>query len=508
MARICIPVCANTVESLISATQAASEWADLVELRLDYLSAEGLARLPLSQLENKFDLVITLRDPNQGGQRDLTYAERESFWREQLRKSGKSLFDIELDLANHLNKEGAISDWSRVVCSHHDFGGVPADLDLVYQQIAQTRAGVIKLAVRANEVTDCLSIFQLIDRARSEGREIIAIAMGAAGIVTRILGPSRGAFLTFAASEQDRATAPGQLTQKELRQTYRINDLNRDTAIYGLVGLPAMHSVSPHMHNAAFAYLDLDGVYIPFEVGNAIEFFGRMVHPLTREINWNIRGLSITAPHKLTVMQAVDWIDSDAVEIGAVNTVVVEGDRLLGYNTDAAGFLGPLQQHLGDIRDAHVAIVGAGGAANAVTWALSKEKANVTVFARDESKAANVATRFGVSSNRLSDASFGNYDLLVNTTPLGSAGEEVLFSPVSIEQLGGVSLVYDLVYNPLETLLLKHARSAGCRTLNGLQMLVAQAALQFRLWTGSCAPVDAMQAAAATALSDNRSDYL
>jgi shikimate dehydrogenase len=161
-----------------------------------------------------------------------------------------------------------------------------------------------------------------------------------------------------------------------------------------------------------------------------------------------------------------------------------------------------LRQHVGDLRDARVAILGAGGAANAVTWALSKERANVTVFARDESKAVNVAMRFGVSFNRLSDASFGNYDLLVNTTPLGS-GREVHSSPVSIDQLDGVSLVYDLVYNPIETLLLKSARSAGCRTLNGLQMLVAQAALQFRLWTGNCAPLDVMQAAAATALSDN-----
>jgi shikimate dehydrogenase len=201
-------------------------------------------------------------------------------------------------------------------------------------------------------------------------------------------------------------------------------------------------------------------------------------------------------------MQAVDWIDSDAVEIGAVNTVAVDGERLLAYNTDAAGFLAPLQHAIGDLRDARIAIVGAGGSANAVTWALSKERANVTVFARDESKAANLARRFGVSSNRLSDASFANYDLLVNTTPLGS-GREVHSSPVSIDQLDGVSLVYDLVYNPIETLLLKSARSAGCRTLNGLKMLVAQAALQFRLWTGNCAPLDVMQAAAATALSDN-----
>ena len=502
MARICIPVCANTVESLIAAAQAASDRADLVELRLDYLSQAEFARLPLDQIQQRFssNLIITLRDPAQGGQRDLSLSERANFWREQFRRKGESLFDVELDLANELNSDGDLTDWTRVICSHHDFDKVPESLDLTYQQIAQTPAGVIKIAVRANDVTDCLPVFRLIDRARVEGRQIIAIAMGSAGVATRILGPARGGFFTFAASEQERATAPGQLTEEELRAIYRIDKINRNTAIYGLVGFPAMHSVSPHIHNAGFAHLDLDGVYIPFEVKDAGEFLRRMIHPRTRELDWNLRGLSVTAPHKLTVMQSVDWIDNDAVAIGAVNTVVVEGDKLLGYNTDAAGFLAPLQQSFGELRDARVAVVGSGGAANAVAWSLCREKANVTIFARDEAKATNLAERFGVSSRKLAGVSFSGYDLLVNTTPLGSSGPESQLSPTSIDQLRGVGLVYDLVYNPIETLLLNQAREAGCQTLNGLQMLVAQAALQFRLWTGKPAPRDVMYTAAANAL--------
>jgi shikimate dehydrogenase len=255
------------------------------------------------------------------------------------------------------------------------------------------------------------------------------------------------------------------------------------------------------MHNAAFEHLNVDGVYIPFEVKDAVEFFKRMVHPRFRELNWNLKGLSVTAPHKLTVLEMLDWIDSDALDIGAVNTVVVDDKKIRGYNTDAAGFLAPLEQCFGDLTDARVAVIGAGGAANAVVWSLCREEADITVFARDETKAARLAQRFGALAKKLDESSFRNYDLFVNTTPLGSVGPDVHQTPATVDQLVGVSLVYDLVYNPNETLLLKHAREAGCKTLDGLKMLVAQAALQFELWTGKSAPVDVMRAAASNALT-------
>jgi 3-dehydroquinate dehydratase/shikimate dehydrogenase len=502
MARICIPVCENNVASLISAADAASPRADLVELRLDCLSSDEFARLPLEQLQNSYlpNLIITLRDPNQGGHCNLSYQERANFWRQRFQQKGRALFDIELDLVKDLVSEGAVTDWSRVICSHHDFDGVPENLDEIYTQIAQTPAGTIKIAVRPNDVTDCLVLFRLIDRACADGRQIIAIAMGDAGAATRILGPSRGGFLTYGASQEDHSTAPGQLTAEELRELYRVEKINHNSAIYGLVGFPAMHSVSPHMHNAAFEHLQLDGVYIPFEVKDAVEFFKRMVHPRSRELQWNLQGLSITAPHKLTVMEILDSIDADALDIGAVNTIVVKDEKLLGYNTDAAGFLTPLQQCIDDLTDARVAVIGAGGAANAVMWSLCREEADITVFARDESKAANLAGRFGASYHKLDGCLFRNFDIVVNTTPLGSVGPLVDQTPANVDQLDGVSLVYDLVYNPNETLLLRNAHEAGCKALSGLQMLVAQAALQFQLWTGVSAPVDLMQAAASAAL--------
>jgi shikimate dehydrogenase len=262
--------------------------------------------------------------------------------------------------------------------------------------------------------------------------------------------------------------------------------------ICGLVGLPVMHSVSPHVHNAAFVAEEINGVYLPFEVSDVKEFFRRMVHPRSRELNWNLRGLSITAPYKQMVMECLDWIDPKAEEIGAVNTVVVDRDRVFGYNTDADGFIDPLIYRFKSLRDARVAIIGAGGAARAAMYALRRQHARVTLFARDIVKAEPLAEFFDVSCESISDASFNGYDFLVNATPLGS-GAHIDESPLTVEQLNGVWCVYDLIYNPRQTKLMREAETVGCKTLGGLEMLVAQAKLQFELWTGkkpSAGPIE------------------
>jgi 3-dehydroquinate dehydratase / shikimate dehydrogenase len=468
LVRICVPVCEKDLDALRSA----SELADWIELRLDCFD-----KVPDNLEEIKRPLILTYRPSEQGGYRELTKEERLRFWSSAPR--GESVWwDIEGDLVHDL-----APDWSRIIISHHDFSGVPNNLEQIYERLAHTPAAVIKIAVQANDILDCLLLFKLLDRARSEGREIIAIAMGNAGIATRVLGPSRGSFLTYGALDDARTTAPGQINAKNLRSLYRIDKIDDETMICGLVGLPVMHSVSPRIHNAAFLEQSLNGVYLPFEVQDAVQFFKRMVHPRTRELNWNLRGLSITAPHKQTVMECLDWIDPDAKEIGAVNTVVVEGDRLLGYNTDAAGFIDPLLKRFTTLRDARVAIIGAGGAARAAIWALQRQNANVTLFARNVPKAQSLADLFGISCVSLNNASFAGFDLVINTTPVGS-GAYVDQSPVTRQQLSGSRCVYDLIYNPRETLLLREAREAGCETLGGLEMLVAQAGLQFELWTG------------------------
>jgi 3-dehydroquinate dehydratase/shikimate dehydrogenase len=466
-------VCEKELDALWNTCERAIEWADMIELRLDCLH-----EIPDNLKEITRPLILTFRPAEQGGHRESTREERQRFWSSIAPRGETVWWDIEGDLVHDL-----APDWSRVIVSHHDFSRVPERLEQIYERLAQTPAAVIKIAVQANDILDCIPVFQLLDRARNDGREIIAIAMGNAGIATRVLGPSRGSFLTYGALDDESATAPGQVNARKLRSLYHLDTIDNETMICGLVGLPVMHSVSPRIHNAAFLEGTLNGVYLPFEVHDAVQFCKRMVHPRTRELDWNLRGLSITAPHKQTVMECLDWIDPDAKEIGAVNTVVVEGDRLLGYNTDAAGLIAPLLLRFTTLHNARVAIIGAGGAARAAIWSAQRQNANVTLFARNVPKAQSLADLFGIPCVSLHEASFAGFDLVINTTPVGS-GAYIGQSPATREQLSGSRCVYDLIYNPRETLLLREAHEAGCETLGGLEMLVAQAGLQFELWTG------------------------
>jgi shikimate dehydrogenase len=209
-----------------------------------------------------------------------------------------------------------------------------------------------------------------------------------------------------------------------------------------------------------------------------------------------LRGLSVTAPHKSTIMSQLDFIEASAGEIGAVNTIVVEGNTLSGFNTDAAAALAPLVELI-ELRGARVAVLGAGGAARALLWSLREAGARVTVYARNMERARVMGEKFGAHARTLEGAQFDNFDLVINATPLGTRGDNEVETPARADQLRGARAAYDLVYNPDETGFMREARVAGCEiVLGGLPMLVAQAAAQFKLWTGEDAPLEAMRVAA------------
>ncbi len=502
---LCVAICERSINALEGACTRASEVGDLVELRLDCLD-EGDFNSGVDQLKKLLHnlpvpTIVTYRPAEQGGSSSANVESRYSFWTGQGLSLGSHLCDVETDIAQNFSlasesESASQVDWSRVICSHHDFLGVPTNLAQIYEAIAATPARILKIAVHANDATDCLPVFHILERALKDGREMIAIAMGTAGIATRILGPSRGAFLTYAALESETGTAPGQISAHELKQVYRIETIDRQTLIFGLMGLPVCHSLSPLMHNAAFKAMAINAVYLPFEVRDVEGFIRRMIHPRTRELDWNMRGLSVTAPHKSAVMDQLDWIDPAAEGIGAVNTIVVENDGLRGYNTDARGLIKPLAQKFSELRSARCAVVGAGGAARAALWGLRQEGAELTVFARNTEKAEVLAEKFGAAWETLGEASFDGFDVVINSTPLGTVGQFEAETPATARQLRGARWAYDLVYNPTETLFLREAKEAGCETLGGLPMLIAQAAEQFRLWTGADAPEGVMYEAA------------
>jgi 3-dehydroquinate dehydratase/shikimate dehydrogenase len=502
--RICVSICESTVADIKTAVIRAAETADLIELRLDCLD-QSLGLESLHDIKALFPdlsvpVIVTYRPSEQGGCRDLSAKLRLMFW--LFNRPAADFFDLEFDIATapSVFDTDKRFDWSRVISSYHNFREVPADLTTIYERMSNTRAQILKFAVHADDAIDCLPVFRLLKRGINAGHKMIAIGMGNAGLATRILGPSRGAFLTYASADGEKTTAPGQVTAGELVETYRIKNITRQTQIMGLIGMPVAHSVSPHMHNAAFDVAGVDAVYIPFEVKNLKSFIERMVHPKTRELDWRIRGLSVSAPHKSSVMDYLDWVEPSAREIGAVNTIVVEGDELHGYNKDAAGFIAPLLAEYGDIEGVSCAVIGTGGAARTALWSLRHHHAEVTVFGRNAQTAQELAEKFGASWSPLENAAFKGFEIVINTTPLGTAGPSENETPATASQLDGANFVYDLVYNPTQTRLMSEAESVGCRVLGGLEMLVAQAEEQFNLWTAVASPGSVMRAAADRAL--------
>jgi 3-dehydroquinate dehydratase/shikimate dehydrogenase len=498
-ARVCVPVRVRRAFELRQSIERATEFADIVELRLDCLEEGQLdsARDQLGALldTTRLPLIITFRPREQGGYRQISLEERVAFWQkapELLRDAtgeGRAFADVELDLfeSPQASSLAGLFRSFRVICSHHDFQRTPADLGEIFERMTRTPADVLKFAVRAVSITDCVEVMRLIERGRSVGREVIAVSMGEAGLLTRVLAPAFGGFLTYGSLDAEQATAPGQISASDLRSLYRVQELSERTMVTGLIGLPVAHSLSPHMHNAAFKALKLDAVYLPFEVADVPEFMRRMADPRTRELAWNLRGLSVTAPHKQAIIPHLDRTASSAERIGAVNTVVITQGLLEGFNTDADASVVPLRELL-ELRGARVAVIGAGGAARALLCALGDCGARATVFARDIERGRVVASEFGVDTAALDVARFRGFDGVVNATPLGTRGERESKTPVTASQLSGARVAYDMVYNPSQTLFMREAREAGCQTIGGLRMLVAQAEEQFRLWTGQEPP--------------------
>jgi 3-dehydroquinate dehydratase / shikimate dehydrogenase len=494
-AKICAVITEGSVAEARQAILRAADEADIIEVRLDYLGdfdfrqADNLRAL---LNDNTLPVIITCRDFDEGGKQKIDDSIRLPLLVEGARKFA-DYCDIE---AAHYHEAARLSpDLAKLIVSYHNFEETPANLSEIYERLTVLPAAIHKIATQPNYLTDTLAIFQILERAEKDGRTMIAIAMNGAGALTRLLGTSRGSFLTYGSLSDGKPSAPGQFSCKELRDLYRINQLTRETQITGLIGNPVSHSVSPAMHNAAFAALNLDFVYLPIEVKDFGEFFTRFVSPKSREMKWNLRGLSVTIPHKVAVLPWLNEVHKTAVKIGAVNTIVIEGAKVKGYNTDAQGALEPLEK-VCQLAGKRCAVIGAGGAARAIIYGLVERGAAVSVFVRDLHKARALADEFDVECVAIESLANTQADILLNTTPIGMHNHSEAQSVVPQSSLKNFPIVYDLVYNPLETRLLKEAREAGCATISGLDMLIAQARLQFELWTGQKPAAELMREAA------------
>jgi 3-dehydroquinate dehydratase/shikimate dehydrogenase len=455
--------------------------ADLVELRLDFVSDPNVAGALAGR---RRPVIITCRPAWEGGQ--FTGAEED---RHRLLAEAIALGAEYVDVEWRANFTDLLTrtPGRRIVLSLHDFESVPHDLADCARSMRAQGAEIVKIAVKMRRLSDCLPLLEL---GRTDGQQggLVLIGMGEQGIATRVLAGRFQSVWTYAGG----IGAIGQMPPSMLLDEYRFRSLTESTDVYGLAGSPISHSVSPAMHNAAFRANGVDAVYLPLPAADAGDFvtFARAI---------GLKGASVTIPFKVTLFELVDECDAVARRIGAVNTIRFADGRWQGANTDASGFLAPLRDRGVALQEMRVAILGAGGAARAVAIALAPSGASLTVHARNRWQADEVAMMISGRVGSWPPEPW-SWDLLVNCTPMGTR-PRLDESPVPADRLTG-RLVYDLVYNPPATRLLRDALSAGLETIGGLDMLVAQAQEQFQWWTATRPPAGVMRAAAEKRLAE------
>jgi 3-dehydroquinate dehydratase / shikimate dehydrogenase len=480
MAKLCVVVTAPTTAELRRRRDEVSD-ADLVELRLDTVRDPDVAGALAGR---RRPVIVTCRPTWEGGHFTGSEDMRKRILTDAL-EMGAEYVDVEWrarfdDIISARNGR-------RIVLSSHDFDGVPADLAARLQVMRATGAEVVKVVAQARTLSDCVPLFNMgAQIGRRSG--VVLIAMGEHGLATRVLADRFGSAWTYAGGIQE----IGQLDASTLLTDFHFRSLGDSTEIYGLVAGSVTHSVSMAMHNAAFRATRRDAVYLPFPAATADDFmtFGRAL---------GIKGASVTIPHKVSLFERMDELDAVARRVGAINTIRAgEDGRWLGGNTDVSGFLQPLQDRVA-LDGLRASVLGAGGAARAVAVALVSSGASVLVHARDPRKAEAIAAVTPAQRGPWPPAP-GSWDLLINCTPIGMH-PRMDETPVPQEQLTG-RYVYDLVYNPRSTRLLREATAAGCETIGGLDMLVAQAHEQFQWWTGVKPPAGVMRDAALKRLTE------
>lgn len=488
LGKVCISICAKTFDELAEQIRQVESVADVIEVRFDHLAPPEVW-LALERLHSTKPILITYRSRSQGGSVPDESTSRFEFWKRAAAKiRGKTerfLVDNEQDLHPTLKWEPDRT----VINSFHDLDGVPDDLAVIHASLSD--GGIAKIAVSPATITKSIPVWKLLEDPLR--RPFVPVAMGEVGKWTRILGLAHGAFMTYGSPAAGFEAAPGQIAAADLVNVFRVKELDRRTEVFGVIAGDSSYSVSPWMHNAGFKALGMNRVFVPLQVDDLDEFIRRMVREGTREIELNFKGFSVTNPHKQSIMRYMDRIDDSARKIGAVNTVHVEGGEFIGSNTDAMGFITPLKAVIGDLKGSRVSLVGAGGAARACIYALRNEGASVLLHARSVHTASTLAEEFDIAVKGIpAPGSKYEADIVVNATPLGTKGSNEGRTIATADQLTGVRLVYDLVYNPIETRLGREAKEAGAAFLGGLEMVLAQGKGQFEIWTGHIAPITQM----------------
>jgi 3-dehydroquinate dehydratase/shikimate dehydrogenase len=468
-------------------------------------------------------VLLTCRPASEGGQTDADVEKRLTLLA-AVAHDVPTYVDLEWKTLHHaggwpwafLKLSGQRPEPTKIILSAHDYEGRPPNLISLFADMSESRADIVKLAWRARSVRDNIEAFELL---RDAAKPTVALCFGEAGLLSRILAKKFGAFLSFASIDPGEGTADGQVPLETMKRLYRWDSIKRGTKVYGVVGHPLDHSLSPRVHNAAFEALGWDGVYVPMLVQPGYESFKAFMASFLAFEPLHLSGLSITQPHKENALRYVrehgGAVDAEAERIGAANTIRIDHENgrtvLTASNTDAPALVGSLAAAAGGpqaLRGMRVAVIGAGGTARTAVAALGEIGCDLTVYNRTPARAAALAEEFGtngqVRSAALSELPASAADVYINATSVGQFGGTMGESPLGSAPppLGAGKIVLDVVYNPAQTRLLREAEIAGARTIGGEEMFLAQAAGQLRMWTGSEAPLDQMRQAFRAGLAD------
>ncbi len=500
MTYLTVPIAAENLDQAARQIRAArAAGAEMLELRTDYLEnltvdlAKKLIDDVKSTSRKPLPMIVTCRDAKQGGAIDYPLRLRVEVLTAAL-QAGVEFIDVEYENFLHTDCRERIaraiseSTKARLIISAHNFETKFDNIGKLYRRIQVAYpAAIPKLVYAANHINDCFEAFDLL---RGTGGDRIVFCMGEAGLISRIIAKKLNSFVTFASIDDDTATAPGQLTCRLLKKTYRYDSIGPQTELYGVIGSPIAHSLSPAIHNACFDDIAVDKLYLPLLVEGGQDQFDRFIKNVLGRPRLNFKGFSITIPHK---RNALDYtiagrgaVEPLAERIGAVNTLRIGQDgKLSAYNTDYAGAMEAITSSLGPkakLKDLPIAVIGAGGVARAIVAALRDADANIRIYNRTVEKGKKLAAEFNCDFSPLEDLAKIDVKLVINCTSIGMH-PDTNATPLPKKYIKKDMVIFDTVYNPPQTLLLKDAKQKKAETIDGLSMFVNQAAAQFKLFT-------------------------
>ncbi len=486
ISKVCVAIIGSTAAEMLEKATAVVKETTFLEFRLDYLEKPLLALPKLKHFlteNNAVTAIATCRRTANGGKFSGNVA-AEIEVLSKASAAGFHIVDVELESATVM-KKGELQKLREtgvaLIISHHDFEATK-DLEGIYKRIVPFEPDFIKIVPTAKTLSDNVTLMRFIERMEDH-TNIIGVCMGDAGIISRVLSLRAGSAFTFAAATVGEETGPGQIAARTLIETYRIDQVDAATKVYGVAGNPIRSSLSPIMMNTAFRRETVNAVYLALQA-NKLNDLLKLVHDIP------IQGLSVTMPLKQEIMAHLEKTDPLSAKIGACNTVLRAQDgKLYGFNTDVAGITGPLEKRM-SLRDAKVLVLGAGGAARAAVFGLRDKGAEVFILNRTAETAQKLARQAGAKTMKKDALAKTSFDAIVNATPIGMTG--IKGSQILEAKDLNTKLVFDLVYNPLETPLLRLARQKGIPIITGIEMFVQQGARQFEIFTGKPAPEEEM----------------